>query len=276
MLLEKVLDFFYPQMCCNCGKITKNERKQEKSNLFFTIQEKEKDYKNKITRKLYKIYKNIQNEFLNENWVCDDCKEKIIKCEKTQIIKVYNKSYDYLIYMFEYKSLIRRLIIKYKFKGETYISNLFTYFMLKEKKICRIFSFYDIIIPIPMSKDKKRLRGYNQTELLAKNIKKQLFLKSIGDTNNSEFWLNSLIEVNSKVLLKNKNVKKQSSLSKEERIKNVKNAFYINEKYKKKIENKKVILLDDIFTTGATVEECSKILKEAGVAKILVIVIAKD
>jgi competence protein ComFC len=178
--------------------------------------------------------------------------------------------------MFEYKNLIRRLIIKYKFKGATYISKLFTYFILKDKKICRNFSFYDIIIPVPMSKDKKRLRGYNQTELLAKNIKKQLFLKSIEDTNNIEISDNSLIEVNSKILLKNKNVKKQSSLSKEERIKNVKNAFYINEKYKEKIKNKKVILLDDIFTTGATAEECSKILKKAGAKEITVMVIAKD
>jgi competence protein ComFC len=131
-----------------------------------------------------------------------------------------------------------------------------------------------------MSKDKKRLRGYNQTELIAKNIQKQLLLKNIENANNEDLnnkeFCNNLIEVNSKILLKRKNVKKQSSLSKEERIKNVKNAFYINEKYKKNIWNKKVILLDDIFTTGATVEECSKLLREAGARKITVIVIAKD
>jgi competence protein ComFC len=131
-----------------------------------------------------------------------------------------------------------------------------------------------------MSKDKKRLRGYNQTELIAKNIQKQLLLKNIENANNEDLnnkeFCNNLIEVNSKILLKRKNVKKQSSLSKEERIKNVKNAFYINEKYKMNIWNKKVILLDDIFTTGATVEECSKLLREAGARKITVIVIAKD
>lgn len=108
-----------------------------------------------------------------------------------------------------------------------------------------------------MFKLKKSKRGYNQTELLAKNLSKNL-----------------KIPYNYNILVKSKNNQTQSLLEKSQREKNVENVFKI--KNPSKIKDKNIILLDDIYTTGATVRECSKILKNAGAKKILVFVIAKS
>ena len=116
---------------------------------------------------------------------------------------------------------------------------------------------YDIIIPVPIHKKRKHQRGYNQTELIAREI-----------ANNTN------LQLENKVLFKQKNVISQSELSKIDRKENIKNAFMIQNI--EKIKNKKVIIFDDIYTTGSTVNECSKILKLVGVKNIGILTIAKD
>ena len=108
-----------------------------------------------------------------------------------------------------------------------------------------------------MYKKRKQSRGYNQTELISKKLAKDL-----------------KIESSNKVLRKVIDTKKQSTLTKKERIKNVENAF--NVVNSKSIENKNVILLDDIFTTGSTLNECSRMLKLAGTKEIAILTIAVD
>jgi len=130
-------------------------------------------------------------------------------------------------------------------------------FWLNDKNTCRIISNYDIIIPVPISKKRYKQRGYNQSELLAKEIVK-----------NTEL----ILEKN--CLLKNKEIREQSKLNKEERIQNIQNAYYLRNI--QKLENKKILLIDDIYTTGSTVNECSKELKKANIQKIAVLTIAKD
>ena len=75
-------------------------------------------------------------------------------------------------------------------------------------------------------------------------------------------------------LVKIKNSKKQSSLNKENRKKNVENAYVIKDG--SQVKNKKILLFDDIYTTGNTVNECSRILREAGAEQIGILTIAKD
>ncbi len=129
--------------------------------------------------------------------------------------------------------------------------------ILNDEKICSFLKKYDIIIPVPMYKKRKQSRGYNQTELISKKLAKDL-----------------KIESSNKVLRKVIDTKKQSTLTKKERIKNVENAF--NVVNSKSIENKNVILLDDIFTTGSTLNECSRMLKLAGTKEIAILTIAVD
>ena len=116
---------------------------------------------------------------------------------------------------------------------------------------------YDIIIPVPIHKKRKHRRGYNQTELVAKEISHQLKIKMGKD-----------------VLIKNINTKAQSELSKKERNDNIKGAFKVQNL--QKIIGKKILLIDDIYTTGSTANECRKILKLAGAKNIGILTIAKD
>jgi len=106
---------------------------------------------------------------------------------------------------------------------------------------------YDYIIPVPLHKRKLGYRGFNQTELLANEIKKELVLTDI--------------------LLKTKKTKPQMKLPKEKRLKNLKNSFLI--KNNSKIKNKTILLIDDVKTTGTTLLECKKVLLESGVKEVL-------
>ena len=206
-------------------------------------------------------------EKINKNWLCENCEKTLNKIKKTKIIK-YNKScdkedeenkiyYDELLYMFNYKGIIRQLILKYKFRQKAYLFNLFSRIILKDKTCLDKINSYNTIIPVPMFEKKKKQRGYNQTELIAKLISRNL---------NINFQENNLIKI--------KNTKTQSTLSKKERKENIKGVFLINNI--EEVKDKKIIIFDDIFTTGETVNEASRILKQAGVKEILVFVIAKD
>ena len=148
-------------------------------------------------------------------------------------------------------------MLQYKFFDKSYLAKFFSYKILKNKKVYEILKSYDIIIPVPMDKIKKSSRGYNQTELISNIISQK------GE-----------IVSGNKILEKVKKTKTQSTLKKQERKINIENSYVV--KCVDKVKNKKVILFDDIFTTGATVNEISKKLKQAGVSKILVLVIAKD
>lgn len=189
--------------------------------------------------------------------LCTNCYLRLKRFEELHIVKFENRNLDELIYLFRYKEYIRKLILDFKFFNKFYLSKVFSKIMLKNEKLCGIFKFYDIIISVPMHKNKLKERGYNQAELLALDLAE-----------------NSGLEYNKNILIKTVNNKKQSSLSEKERYENIKNVFKVQKT--DKIKNKNIILVDDICTTSATLEECSRVLKEAGAKKVTAIVIAKD
>ena len=102
----------------------------------------------------------------------------------------------------------------------------------------------DVIIPVPLHKSKLRLRGYNQAELIARELGKNLN-----------------ISVDSNILRRNKRTKPQKELNDSGRKKNVKNAFIVEGNI---VKYKKIILVDDIYTTGSTIDGCARALKENG------------
>ena len=77
-----------------------------------------------------------------------------------------------MMYCFDYKNIIRKYMLQYKFFEKAYLSSFFAYEMLNNKKLNEIFKSYDIIIPVPMDKIKRSKRGYNQTELITNIISK--------------------------------------------------------------------------------------------------------
>ena len=197
---------------------------------------------------------------INKKNLCKKCELKIKKYEINKIEdcrKDKLKYFDYHIKIFRYENIIRDKIIDYKFNEKAYLYKTFEKMILKTKKTYSFLKKYDIILYVPMFKKHKLIRGYNQSELIARKI---------SDTLGITLEKNNLTKVI--------NTKKQSTLTKSERERNVKNAFKL--KNPEKIKDKKVILFDDIYTTGSTVNECSKILKKAGATEIAILTIAVD
>lgn len=194
---------------------------------------------------------------INKKHLCKKCEIKLKPYEIYSIMQETDKYFDYRIDILKYENIVRKSIIDYKFNEKAYIHKTFEKILLKYKKIYRFLRKYDIIIYVPMFRKRKATRGYNQTELIAKDISKKIDIK---------------LEKNN--LIKIKDTKKQSTLTKKERAENIKDAFVL--KNPNNIIDKKIILFDDIYTTGNTVNECSKILKKAGAKEIAVLTIAKD
>lgn len=199
----------------------------------------------------------ICSKLSKEIW-CKNCKKELYQ---KAIFKVENKEKCYFekhVYLFLYKDKIRDLILDYKFNDKSYLYKIFAEIIIKNKKICGILEKYDIMVSVPIHKKRKKQRGYNQSELIAKEVANQI----------------EKLEYQANVLKKVIHTLPQSSLSKIQRKQNVQNVYKIINK--EKIKNKKIILFDDIYTTGSTANACAKILKENGAKEILVLTIAKD
>ncbi len=192
----------------------------------------------------------------NKNYVCKNCLNMLENEEIFKIDDIKGKSFDQHIYLYEYKTIIRKKIIELKFKDKDYLYKFFAYILKNNKKICAILNSYDIITAVPMHHKKQKIRGYNQIELIAKELQ----------NDNLKYM---------KLLEKTINTKNQVELKREERINNLKNAYKIIQQ-KNKIEQKKILLFDDIYTTGSTADECTKQIKKYNPKKIGVLTIAKD
>lgn len=196
-------------------------------------------------------------EQINKKNLCKKCEIEIKKYQLNNIEKVKDKNYDYQIKILKYENIIRKKIIDYKFNEKSYLYKTFGKIILNNKKIYSFLKKYDIILCVPMYKEKKKQRGYNQAELITKELAKKLH-----------------IDISLDNLVKMKDTKKQSTLTKTERMQNLKGVFEV--KNKGILKNKNVILFDDIFTTGSTVNECCNVLKKAGAKGIAVLTLAVD
>jgi len=113
----------------------------------------------------------------------------------------------------------------------------------------------DLIVPVPMYPAKKRERTYNHAEILASSVSKILG-----------------IPVDVKNLKKIKWTVSQSELDREKRLKNVKGSFLVVDK--KAFSEKQILLIDDVFTTGATTGECARVLLTARASKVFSLTLA--
>ncbi len=121
-----------------------------------------------------------------------------------------------------------------------------------------------VIIPIPLSRKRKKMRGFNQAEILAHSIF-------------SDQPYSSIYSIATDILIKTKNTPTQASLSnKKVRLTNLSGAFTIqnSEENKKRLINKTIILIDDVVTTGATLIEARKTLQKLGCRKIIAFTLA--
>lgn len=203
-------------------------------------------------------------------YICNDCYNKFIKKYE------YNYCKNGKFFIYKYDGELRELLLKYKFRDESYLREFFANSIIKNKKLYIFLNQYDIIVPVPVHRKRKLERGYNQTEEILKfavnTIKNKI---NINENSNN----NGLFRINyyNNILTKTRNIAPQSTKNETERKENIKNAFGIkNEQSKTLIRNKKILVFDDIYTTGSTFNECKKILLQSGAKKVGALMIAKD
>jgi len=196
------------------------------------------------------------------SYLCKDCKATLDILRSHQ--KYNTEHLKDLYWALPYQNpLVKNLIGKFKYKpfvrslSKPLSLLIINHFQLIENPPSFLGGGSEfILIPVPLEKRRLKWRGFNQAEELAKELSKFLKIPMVGNC-----------------LLKIKNTFPQVELSEEEREKNVLGAFLV--KNKNGIKGKKILLVDDIFTTGSTLKECARVLKESGAREVVGVVIAR-
>ncbi len=202
------------------------------------------------------------------SYLCQDCQALL---DISTIHKYYSAQYlDDLYCSTDYNNhLIKKLIHSFKYHpfvrelSQSLSSIIISHFQLIDNKPdfypcskrAKVASNY-VLVPVPLEKKRIKRRGFNQAELLAQEL--SCFLK---------------LAVISNCLIKIKKTLPQVNLNNKNRKDNLKGTFCL--KNKQFIKNKNILLIDDVYTTGSTLNECAKVLKKAGAKKVIGIVIAR-
>lgn len=181
-------------------------------------------------------------------YICKNCYENLeISNKEVQMDSPFMKKAYYSLF---YNRFIKEKIREYKYNGKNYLYKPLGEIMLGTIEKYEICKNIDLIGYIPTHRRKEALRGYNQAELLANYISQKTNIPILKGN-----------------LIKIKWTKEQSHSNKIERITNLRDSFHIKEP--SIIEGKNILLVDDIITTGTTMEECSRVLKNNGAKEIV-------
>ncbi|GIM29160.1 phosphoribosyl transferase [Clostridium polyendosporum] len=184
--------------------------------------------------------------------LCKKCIETIsfIKepyaIEEINDIKVYSAAY--------YSGIIKKLIIRFKYKNDFYSGEAISSVLLELIKSRELTG--DLITYVPISKSSLKKRGFNQCEVISKFISNEINIPYYG------------------VLERVKEVNEQKRLHIEDRKTNMIGVFKVNRD--NVIDNKRIILIDDVLTTGATVLSCYKELMKSGAKEVIILTVSKS
>lgn len=145
----------------------------------------------------------------------------------------------------------RQLIHEFKYGGLTELGGVLGGALITSAQYNQLEDF--IVVPVPLHAQRLAKRGFNQAELLARVLTRQLH------------WPQE------QLLVRDKDTATQTNLTRGQRRVNVQGAFAC----RKNLEGKKVLLIDDVITTGATLEECAAVLKNAGARQVWALVVAR-
>ncbi len=232
----------------------------------------------KKTSFLKKIKEFLREHFFNLKWRCVVCNKEIFSgdffCEECkEALPLIDKYYcdkcgrklkapseycasckgkmtfvDKARSIYDYQKPINKLIMQFKYFDKRYVADVFG------DELANLYrkSYFnaDFLCYIPMTERAEKKRGYNQGELLAKVLSEKINVP-----------INQVLE-------KVKDTPRQAKLSRENRLKNLKGSF------KREIEGKTIVIIDDVFTTGATSETVAEILKRKGAKAVYLLTVA--
>ncbi len=232
-----LLDILYPRHCFACDNSLHEE---VNTHICVSCMEKIKETR---ARRCVVCGFELGPGITTSNNGCHECKNTNLKFEKSFFVS-------------DNKAPIKNLIHQFKYKKHICLAKPLGHLLIKllsQEIICEI----DVIVPVPLHWRKKQERGFNQSKLMAKKICKELSLP---------ISINNLHRV--------KNTLSQTQLSRRQRQENVYDAFKV--KNPEKFNNKNVLLVDDVLTTGTTASECARSLKDSGVNKVFLVALARS
>jgi ComF family protein len=235
-LINDVSDIIFPPQCLACAEIINQPAKQV---FCSTCQEK--------------------IVFITDNF-CPICGVPFLVCPAGTHIcgncLVNKPYYTRARAVAGFETVIMDAIHKFKYGRNVSTGNSLGLFMANFSFPDFNFSEYSLLIPVPLHIKRLRDRGFNQSLLLAKEM---------GEKYN--------LPVKFSLLKRSKFTLTQTGLNKAEREKNIKGAFVVAKK--EKVTGKNIILIDDVYTTGATVNECARVLLKAGAQKVSVLTLSR-
>lgn len=190
---------------------------------------------------------------------CFVCREPVIGSRTHAECLTRKLTLDGLVVAAEYENrAVRDLIWNLKYNYVAEIASVLSVLLVDYFLGSDLVDYFKdaAVVPVPLHKRRKLARGFNQSELLAQNFAGRLNLQFL------------------RPLTRHKNSKRQVDLEKTERFENVKNSIIAEPT--REIQGRKIILVDDVATTGATLNECAKALKTAGAAEVWGLVVARN
>jgi ComF family protein len=148
-----------------------------------------------------------------------------------------------------YEGPLQEAIHRWKYEGKIGLSPIFGKWMAERLSYYWDPQCFDLILPVPLHQQRLRERGFNQALLLVRELSRR-----------------TSIPYRMKVIQKKRPTLPQVQLSRAEREKGVRKSFHVLSG--EELEGKTILLVDDVYTTGATVNECSRVLLAAGAARI--------
>jgi len=235
-LKDDILDFIYPQHCCICGHPLEGEEKDACQNCW-----------NELFILPAPFCPYCRYFLEDEGSIFKHRCPLLPHREERRILAVrslgtFDDHYRKLIHQFKYQKKIplgKRLA---ESLGRTVTQE-------------REFLNCELVLPVPLHRARYRERGFNQSDILAEGVAEKTGLPLIND-----------------VLKRRKHTRDQTHLDAQQREANVKDAFVVVQP--ERVSQKKVILVDDVITTGATLNECARTLLEAGAKSILAVTLA--
>ncbi len=226
---QKFIDIIYPPECPVCQRIL-TEARDRQVKVHHSCYKKLKRVTEPMCKRCGKPVLSSQQEY------CYDCSKGVVSYESGHSLWVYD-------------ACSSESVFHYKYSGRQsyadFYGNALVYFYGEWIRSLRV----QQLIPVPLSQQKMKVRGFNQAGILAEKIGDKL-----------------QIPVNDSGLIRIHSTAPQKELGKLEREENLRNAFKAEGRYLRNIH--RVLLIDDIYTTGSTVNYCARALKSAGVEKI--------
>ncbi|MBY0282122.1 MAG: ComF family protein [Alphaproteobacteria bacterium] len=234
---KKILDHVIPPRCLGCGEITLKDP-QLCAECWKSI--------NFINTPYCRVcgYPHVLQDTDQE--FCDFCDYEETLYEYARSALVYNEG-------------AKKLILRLKYADDTSLVSLFAEWLVKAGK--DLFEGTDYLIPVPLHWTRLLQRRYNQAALLVMGMHK---------------ILPTLPKYAPHLLRRNKRTQSQGQKSKKERIENVSEAFYCPVHHKQTLQNKTVMIVDDVMASGATLNECVKVLMDSGCKSVRVLTLARS